>query len=122
MIWIPSVLTVFLLRTFRGKSSAVIFYGINKTWFVSFFVYRRLSLHRYRITFTFFDNNTFGKSLLNDIPCKFLYMQTVLFQAKYTDPQTKLRYSNTEEFARIKMMPGDLVTGCLTLRRANIIV
>jgi len=49
-------------------------------------------------------------------------MLTVLFQAKYTDPQTKLRYSNTEEFARIKMMPGDLVTGCLTLRRANIIV
>ncbi|XP_045168722.2 INO80 complex subunit C-like [Mercenaria mercenaria] len=40
--------------------------------------------------------------------------------AKYTDPQTKLRYTTAEEFSRIKMMPGDLVTGCLTLRRANI--
>ncbi|XP_060601322.1 INO80 complex subunit C-like [Ruditapes philippinarum] len=40
--------------------------------------------------------------------------------AKYTDPQTKLRYTTAEEFSRIKMMPSDLVTGCLTLRRANI--
>lgn len=43
-----------------------------------------------------------------------------ILQAKYTDPQTKLRYTTAEEFARIKMMPGDLVTGCLMLRRANI--
>ncbi|KAL5007163.1 hypothetical protein ScPMuIL_015969 [Solemya velum] len=38
---------------------------------------------------------------------------------KYTDPQTKLRYTTPEEYSRIKLMPSDLVTGCLALRRAN---
>ena len=42
------------------------------------------------------------------------------FQAKYTDPQTKLRYATTEEYARIRLMPSDLVTGCLALRKANV--
>jgi len=46
MIWIPSVLTVFSLR---GKSSAVIFYCLNKTQFVSFFVYTRQSWDCFRI-------------------------------------------------------------------------
>ena len=32
-----------------GKSSATIFYWINKTWFVSFFVYKRQSLDHFRI-------------------------------------------------------------------------
>ncbi|XP_071802916.1 INO80 complex subunit C-like [Asterias amurensis] len=41
------------------------------------------------------------------------------FPAKYTDPQTKLRYSDTEEFSRTRMLPADIITGLLTLRKAN---
>eukprot|EP00914_Ancora_sagittata_P013287 GHVO01025847.1.p1 GENE.GHVO01025847.1~~GHVO01025847.1.p1 ORF type:complete len:169 (+),score=15.14 GHVO01025847.1:284-790(+) len=37
----------------------------------------------------------------------------------YTDPQTKLRYSNADEFSRIKMLPSDIVSGYLALRKAN---
>ncbi|XP_054767403.2 mucin-2-like [Lytechinus pictus] len=40
--------------------------------------------------------------------------------AKYTDPRTKLRYSNTEEFAQLRMLPQDIVNGLLALRRANL--
>lgn len=40
-------------------------------------------------------------------------------QAKYTDPQTKIRYANAEEFSRIKMLPSDIVAGYLALRKAN---
>ncbi|XP_063421430.1 INO80 complex subunit C-like [Mytilus trossulus] len=39
--------------------------------------------------------------------------------ASYTDPQTKLRYATAEEYSRISMMPSDLVSGCLALRKAN---
>ncbi|XP_022102330.1 INO80 complex subunit C-like isoform X2 [Acanthaster planci] len=41
------------------------------------------------------------------------------FPAKYTDPQTKLRYADAEEFSRARMLPADIVTGLLTLRKAN---
>ncbi|XP_077978154.1 uncharacterized protein LOC144433678 [Glandiceps talaboti] len=40
--------------------------------------------------------------------------------ANYTDPHTKIRYSNTEEFSRIRMLPMDIVSGYLALRKANI--
>ncbi|XP_035664475.1 INO80 complex subunit C-like [Branchiostoma floridae] len=39
--------------------------------------------------------------------------------ASYTDPHTKIRYANTDEFSRIRMLPSDIVTGYLALRRAN---
>ncbi|XP_069111059.1 INO80 complex subunit C-like [Argopecten irradians] len=39
--------------------------------------------------------------------------------AFYRDPETKLRYSTAEEYSRLKLMPNDLVTGCLALRKAN---
>ena len=40
-------------------------------------------------------------------------------QARYTDPQTKLRYANPEEFTRARTLPGDLVNGYLALRKAS---
>ena len=40
-------------------------------------------------------------------------------EAKYTDPHSKLRYANAEEYAAVKAMPSDIVAGYLTLRRAN---
>ena len=50
VIWIPSVLTVFALRTFTCVVKVVvIFYRLNKTRFVSFGVYRRQSRDRFRI-------------------------------------------------------------------------
>ncbi|XP_064647935.1 INO80 complex subunit C-like [Lineus longissimus] len=39
--------------------------------------------------------------------------------AKYTDPQTKLRYATPDEYTRIRMLPQDIVAGLLTLRKAN---
>ncbi|XP_038653593.1 INO80 complex subunit C isoform X2 [Scyliorhinus canicula] len=42
--------------------------------------------------------------------------------ANYTDPQSKLRYSSTEEFSYIRMLPSDIVTGYLALRKATSIV
>ncbi|KAM3849131.1 INO80 complex subunit C isoform 2-T2 [Vipera latastei] len=42
--------------------------------------------------------------------------------ADYTDPQTKLRFSTTEEFAYIRMLPSDVVLGYLTLRKATHVV
>ncbi|ELU09067.1 hypothetical protein CAPTEDRAFT_121867, partial [Capitella teleta] len=39
--------------------------------------------------------------------------------SNYTDPQTKLRYHNADEFSRIKMLPSDIVSGYLALRKAN---
>lgn len=44
----------------------------------------------------------------------------IIFQAKYTDPQTKLRYATPDEYTQIRMLPSDLVTGLLALRKANI--
>ena len=40
-------------------------------------------------------------------------------QARYTDPQTKIRYANPEEFTRVRTLPSDLVTGYLALRKAS---
>jgi YL1 nuclear protein C-terminal domain len=40
------------------------------------------------------------------------------FQAKYTDPQTQLRFSLAEEFQTIRTMPGDIIAGYLALRKA----
>ncbi|XP_052000235.1 INO80 complex subunit C [Xyrauchen texanus] len=42
--------------------------------------------------------------------------------ANYTDPQTKLRFASTEEFSYIRQLPTDVVTGYLSLRKANCIV
>ena len=44
------------------------------------------------------------------------------FQAKYTDPHTKVRYATTEEFKRIRNLTSDIATGYLTLRKANVAV
>lgn len=41
------------------------------------------------------------------------------FEAKYTDPQTRLHYSCPEEFAEIRKLPSDIVQGYLALRKAN---
>lgn len=42
--------------------------------------------------------------------------------AKYTDPQTKLRYSNAEEYAKLRLLSPDQVNGYLILRRATLSV
>ncbi|XP_066930458.1 INO80 complex subunit C-like [Clytia hemisphaerica] len=39
--------------------------------------------------------------------------------AKYTDPETGLYYSSTEEYKQIKRLPTDIVQGYLTLRNAS---
>lgn len=40
--------------------------------------------------------------------------------ANYTDPQTKLRYASVEEFARIRMLPADVVAAYLAVRKASV--
>ena len=40
-------------------------------------------------------------------------------EAAYTDPQTKLNFSCSEEFAEIRKLPSDIVEGYLSLRKAN---
>jgi len=40
-------------------------------------------------------------------------------EALYTDPQTKLNYACSEEFAEIRKLPSDIVQGYLALRKAN---
>ena len=42
--------------------------------------------------------------------------------SNYTDPHTKLRYANSEEFTRIPFLPSDIVSGYLALRKASGIV
>nr|XP_033788750.1 INO80 complex subunit C [Geotrypetes seraphini] len=42
--------------------------------------------------------------------------------ANYTDPQSKLRFSTKEEFNYIRMLPTDLATGYLALKKATSIV
>ncbi|XP_058503241.1 INO80 complex subunit C [Solea solea] len=42
--------------------------------------------------------------------------------ANYTDPQTKLRFTSSEEFSYIRLLPTDVVTGYLGLRKAMCIV
>lgn len=41
------------------------------------------------------------------------------FQAKYTDPQTKLRYSSASEFRIVRQLPYDRMQGYLGLRNAS---
>jgi len=53
VIWIPSVLTVFWLRTFCSHVLTM-----NKTQLVSFFVYRRHSQDHFRIVICLSDNKT----------------------------------------------------------------
>jgi INO80 complex subunit C len=43
-------------------------------------------------------------------------------QANYTDPQTKLRFTSSEEFSFLRLLPTDAVTGYLALRKATCIV
>ncbi|XP_035829867.1 uncharacterized protein LOC101846560 [Aplysia californica] len=40
-------------------------------------------------------------------------------ESKYTDPQTRMRYTNADEYRRIRMLPADIVAGCLALRKAT---
>lgn len=40
-------------------------------------------------------------------------------ESPYTDPQTKLNYACSEEFAEIRKLPSDIVEGYLALRKAN---
>ncbi|KAF3691890.1 INO80 complex subunit C [Channa argus] len=42
--------------------------------------------------------------------------------SNYTDPQTKLRFTSSEEFSYIRLLPTDVVTGYLALRKATCIV
>ncbi|XP_018618319.2 INO80 complex subunit C isoform X1 [Scleropages formosus] len=42
--------------------------------------------------------------------------------ASYTDPQTKLRFASSEEFAYIRLLPTDVVAGYLALRKASCVV
>ncbi|CAB1334685.1 unnamed protein product [Coregonus sp. 'balchen'] len=42
--------------------------------------------------------------------------------ANYTDPQTKLRFTSSEEFSFLRLLPTDAVTGYLALRKATCIV
>ncbi|KAK9703270.1 YL1 nuclear protein C-terminal domain [Popillia japonica] len=42
--------------------------------------------------------------------------------APYTDPQTRLRYANKEEYATIISLPMDITAGYLALRGASSIV
>ena len=43
-------------------------------------------------------------------------------KANYADPQTKLRFTSSEEFSYIRLLPTDVVTGYLALRKASCIV
>ncbi|XP_062841530.1 INO80 complex subunit C [Trichomycterus rosablanca] len=42
--------------------------------------------------------------------------------ANYTDPQTKLRFTSSEEFSYIRLLPTDVVSGYLILRKATCVV
>jgi len=59
VIWIPSVLTVFWLRTFSCEVKVLqSVLTMNKTQLVSFFVYRRHSQDHFRIVICLSDNKT----------------------------------------------------------------
>lgn len=42
--------------------------------------------------------------------------------ANYTDPQTKLRFTSSEEFSYIRLLPTDVITGYLAVRKATCVV
>jgi len=46
----------------------------------------------------------------------------LIYKAKYVDPHTKLRYASADEYAQIKTLPSDIITGLLQLRRASNVV
>jgi INO80 complex subunit C len=48
------------------------------------------------------------------------YSDMLGLEAKYTDPQTKLRYATVEEYQIIKSLSNDIVTGYLALRKATV--
>ncbi|KAF4517440.1 hypothetical protein B566_EDAN005049, partial [Ephemera danica] len=47
------------------------------------------------------------------------YSDVLGLQAKYTDPQTRLRFANSAEFACIRTLPNDIVSAYLVLRNAK---
>ena len=77
VIWIPSVLTLFSLR---GEISTVKLYRINKTRFVSFFVYMyhfRISVNNITGTHhvsTLWSSNIFNNNLIS---CVYLFITSV---------------------------------------------
>lgn len=48
------------------------------------------------------------------------YSDVTGLPAKYTDPQTKLRYANVEEYAMLRLLSPDQINGYLILRRASL--
>jgi len=66
------------------------------------------------------DDTTYG---LIDAPTSFKpakkYSDMSGLPALYTDPETKLRYATAEEYSRIRMLPNDIISGLLLLRKAN---
>lgn len=50
------------------------------------------------------------------------YCDITGFEARYTDPRTKLRYANAEVFKRIRFLPDDYIQGYLALRNAAIVL
>lgn len=66
------------------------------------------------------DSVTYGSI---DAPLSFKpgkkYSDISGFHAKYTDPQTKLRYSSSSEFRIIRQLPYDRMQGYLGLRNAS---
>ncbi|CAN7951185.1 unnamed protein product [Ixodes persulcatus] len=48
------------------------------------------------------------------------YSDTSGLPARYTDPATKLRYANVDEYARIRLLTPDQVNGYLILRKASL--
>lgn len=40
--------------------------------------------------------------------------------AKYRDPITNLYYANAEEYQIVRSLPNDIVSGYLSLRKANV--
>uniref|UniRef100_A0A4W3KCC5 Vps72/YL1 C-terminal domain-containing protein n=1 Tax=Callorhinchus milii TaxID=7868 RepID=A0A4W3KCC5_CALMI len=66
--------------------------------------------------------HSYFEKLANVFAVSIFIKYSVSLQANYTDPQSKLRFSSTEEFSYIRMLPSDIVTGYLALRKATSIV
>ncbi|XP_024393955.1 protein EIN6 ENHANCER isoform X1 [Physcomitrium patens] len=50
------------------------------------------------------------------------YCDITGFEAPYTDPRTKLRYSNAEVFKKIRFLPDEQIQGYLSLRNAAVVL
>jgi len=48
------------------------------------------------------------------------YCDITGYEAKYTDPRTKLHYSSSSMYPLIQGMPSDMIHGYLSLRNANV--